>query len=421
MPTDFQGIIDDDSVMARITIDYGQGDLALDDGIMKAGIDNRINDELMRSTSLYHFPNAWKDTAGENVRVAVIDTGIDTRHAAFGIDFRRMNEPFCSSVIVRAASVINDSVEVVVETKEEDGRLLGRLADGRHEKDLVRVHDSNGHGTHCAGIIAARPLDQEFYPYEPIVNGHNGQEVSAREVGEWKSCAPFSPGAKTRKLGDLAVRFCGVAPKCKLMVYKVTEGDSSQAKADDIARAIDDAVDEQADIISLSMEAEKGTYRLYKAVHRALYHGRMFVAAAGNQGTLSTNGIGYPAHYGGVITVASHDKNGQQSGYTSSGGEIDLGAPGENIWSTWTGGPLDRWEGGRYKRNTGTSMATPFVAGIAALMIRSNGEAPPIRNNEELRQRLLDLTTHRGLYDPTQLGYGAIAVGSYAGSRNVFL
>ena len=211
------------------------------------------------------------------------------------------------------------------------------------------------------------------------------------------------------------VPFCGVAPKSKLLIYKVTRRNSENGKdegealVDDIAMAIRRAVHkERADIISISMTAEKQTNLLHEAVHSALALNRIIIASAGNEGSLRVNGTGYPGRYSSIITVASHGRFGEQSAFSSFGGEVDMGAPGEKIWSTWMNSS--------YQCQTGTSMAAPYVAGIAALLLSDPKVKPKIRNNDDMRWRLVRrLTVHPGWYDPRYLGYGALAPSHYLG------
>ena len=266
--------------------------------------------------AIHELPDVWLETAGEGVTVAVLDTGIDTDHQDL------------EAAIADVFDFTGDKIE-----------------------------DVEGHGTHCAGIIAAR------------LNG---------------------------------VGFVGVAPKSRLLIGKVL---NNKGKGDYswIATGIRWAVKNNADIISLSLGGPSSSQALFTAVHEALAAGKIIICAAGNSGSIFSNSIGYPGRYGSVITVASHDRNGNPSGFSSRGGEIDLMAPGSNIWSTY--------RNGSYAELSGTSMATPFVAGIAALILSKHRNTPnnvtPIDNNEDMRNHLLRMTAHPGHHDNAS-GYGPL-------------
>lgn len=230
------------------------------------------------------------------------------------------------------------------------------------------VEDVNGHGTHCAGII----------------------------------------GAHLNNVG-----FVGVAPKAELLIAKVLGNDGSGAFSW-IADGVLWAVEQGADIISMSLGGPTSSHRLYQAIHVALAKGVMVICAAGNEGSLFQNSIGYPGRYGGVITVASHDENGNRSGFSSRGGEIDVMAPGSNIWSTYVNGS--------YAELSGTSMATPFVSGLAALILAKHrkpgaGQNSPVNNTEDLKNHLLWMAAHPG-YHSNEEGYGPLQPFQYFGTRN---
>lgn len=158
-----------------------------------------------------------------------------------------------------------------------------------------------------------------------------------------------------------------------------------------------------AHIVSMSLGSPAGSPRLYEAVHTALARGLVLLCAAGNSGALGRQNVGYPARYGSVIAVAAHDRNGIPSGFSSRGGEIDFMAPGEEIWSTW--------KDGGYALLSGTSTATPFVAGVAALVLakhlRPGFHHTPIANCDDRREHLLRMAAHPGCHDMAA-GYGPL-------------
>ena len=180
------------------------------------------------------------------------------------------------------------------------------------------------------------------------------------------------------------IPFQGVAPEAKLLIAKVLRTrDDGEVWGEPawVVRAIHWAIRNKADIISISFAARRSPPELYYAVQQALWLGKFVLCAAGNNGALFQNGIGYPGRYGGVLTIAAHDRNGRPAGFSSSGGEIDFVGPGEGIWSTFA-------ENGRsgYRRLSGTSMATPFVAGVAALVVAKHKEPAALDPTlEELR------------------------------------
>ncbi len=219
------------------------------------------------------------------------------------------------------------------------------------------IEDKNGHGTHCAGVVGAR------------LNG---------------------------------VGFVGVAPQAELMIGKVLDNNGSGSFGQ-IAEGVYWAVENDADIISMSLGGPVSDPQLYDAIQYALFYGVVVICAAGNDGSLGVNPIGYPGKLGGVITVASHDNNGNPSGFSSRGGELDFMAPGSEIWSTYK-------EGG-YATLSGTSMATPFVAGLAALILAHHkgpgANNTPINNTEDMKNHLMSMAAHPGHHD-NQSGYGPL-------------
>lgn len=194
------------------------------------------------------------------------------------------------------------------------------------------IDDDHGHGTHVAGILAAT--------------------------------------------GDNTLGIAGMAWGCRLMILKVLDS-SGQGYESDVAQALVYAVDNGARIASLSLAGTEDSALMRDAVDYAQAHGALVVAAAGNNST----SVLYPAAYPGVLAVAASDASDQRAPYSSYGPEVDLTAPGSSIYSTW--------RGNTYEYQSGTSMATPHVAGLAAL-IWSNG---PDYTAAEVRQVMI-ITAH---------------------------
>ncbi len=171
--------------------------------------------------------------------------------------------------------------------------------------------DKQGHGTHCSGIVAA----------------------SADGAG-----------------------MVGVAPEATLMLCKVL-GDTGSGASSWIANGIRHAVDSGADIISLSLGGPSPDAATRAAIQYAVQNGAWVVCAAGNDGGPAE---GYPGDYPESVAVCATDRNNKRATFSTINRENDISAPGVNIMSTLPGG--------RYGSMSGTSMATPYVAGCLALV-----------------------------------------------------
>lgn len=182
--------------------------------------------------------------------------------------------------------------------------------------------DDNGHGTHVAGIIAATRN-----------NGTGG---------------------------------AGTAPKAKIYAFKVLDASGSGSDFY-VAQAIRDAVDHTpARIISMSLgtEAPNGDPVISSAVAYAQSKGAVVIAAAGNNGVTTPT---YPAAASGVVGVGAVDSANRLASFSNYGTtNLDVVAPGVNILSTYPGGAMQYM--------SGTSMATPFVAGAAAVVWAAHPE-----------------------------------------------
>lgn len=217
------------------------------------------------------------------------------------------------------------------------------------------LHDGQGHGTHVSGII----------------------------------------GARANHLGVV-----GVAPACRILMGKVLNDDGAGSN-ENIAEGIRWAISRKADIINMSLGGPAPSAVLEQAVMEALKAGVAIIAAAGNEGEIGLDTIGYPAKYPGVIVVGSVDRNLKRSKFSSIGQRLDVMAPGGQILSTYP--PR------AYAVLSGTSMATPFVSGVAALCLakhRLHGGKTPCDTPAQLREHLLATAKDRGVPGQDPL-YGA--------------
>ena len=222
------------------------------------------------------------------------------------------------------------------------------------------VYDNRGHGTHVAGIIGAR-LD------------------GAGVVG-W-------------------------APECSLGCVKVLS-DEGWGDFRWIAQGIEYAVAQGADIINMSLGGPSVHPYLRSAVLEAVKAGVIVLCAAGNDGPDPLT-VNYPAAFSETIAIASYNQQGQISRFSSRGPQVDFAFPGEKILSTWPDN--------KFRILSGTSMATPAAAGLAALALAANREAvkkgqdQPIRSTEDMRQRFRQAAEDRGPQgrDP-EFGWGVV-------------
>ncbi|MGP1253764.1 MAG: S8 family serine peptidase [Kiloniellales bacterium] len=234
---------------------------------------------------------------GEGIRLAVLDTGLDLQHP----DYRERR-------VVSRSFVPGEDVD-----------------------------DLQGHGTHCAGTAAGRPVDSNTPRY-------------------------------------------GVAPQAELYIGKVLNNRGA-GRERDILAGMAWAVGEGCEVISMSLGAAVRRGETYNTLYEreaqaALSAGSLIVAAAGNESARSSGYIapvGMPANSPSILAVAALDQALEVAEFSSGGinagidggGAVDLAAPGVGVFSSL---PLPR----EYGSLRGTSMACPHVAGCAALWAESD-------------------------------------------------
>lgn len=288
---------------------------------------------------------AWTVTKGKkDTVIAVIDTGVQTSH-----------EDISGKIWHNTAEIKNNGID-------DDGN---GFVDDRRGWDFL--HDNNdpnpdpctdgtsndglAHGTHVAGIAAA--------------NTDNSTGVA------------------------------GIGWKTQIMALQVGDCDGSMTD-DKIAEAIEYAVMMGADVINMSLGGFGTSSVLDSVVQEAMDAGVVVVAAAGNNAKNVDIFSFMPGCIDGVITVSSTNENDQASSFSNFGsGCVDLAAPGENILSTVYFDEDSSEFNVKYDSYSGTSMATPIVAGVAALL---KAQEPDL-NQEDVLNILRDTTDDVGLDD----------------------
>ncbi len=208
--------------------------------------------------------------------------------------------------------------------------------------------DDNGHGTHTAGTVGA------------IAN--NGTGVA------------------------------GVAFNSPLAICKALDSQGSGTLAA-IASCITWLNQQGARIISMSLGGGHGV-TLQNAVAAASQNGSLLIASAGNSGDATLN---YPAAYPQVVSVAAVDRRGAHPAFSTANADVEVAAPGVDVLSTWIGGG--------YFVASGTSMAAPHAAGVAAIIARRNLGGGPAAWRAKLTASVDDLGPAG--HDP-QFGFGRV-------------
>lgn len=234
------------------------------------------------------------------------------------------------------------------------GRLLTGFDFVNNDTDPT---DDNGHGTHVAGIAAAA--------------GNNETGVA------------------------------GVAWGIKILPVKVLDSQGGGSTSD-VIRGIDYAIEQKVRILNLSLGSPFPSANLQAAVNRALDAGILIVAAAGNcgaggDGCPSVNSALYPAAFPGVIAVGATTQGDLKASFSTAASYVWVTAPGSSILSTY--------KDGGYRSISGTSMASPFVAGEAALMLSINPSMTVSELQTAIASSVVDLGAS-GRDD--QFGYGRI-------------
>lgn len=317
-----------------------------------------------------NLPSAWDLSTGSGVVVGVLDTGV------------RPHADLLDNLLPGRDLI--DTLSVAVDGDGRDG-------DANDPGDGCNGRNSSWHGTHVAGTIAA------------VAN--NGQ-------------------------GGV-----GVAPAAKILPVRVLGcgGGYNSDIADGLVWAAGGNVAGQpvnptpAKVLNLSLGGMSPcSNAMQTAIDTARGLGAVVIVAAGNSNTAATRFS--PANCRGVVTVAAVGRTAARAPYSNTGANVDIAAPGGNMSTGSADGILSTLDAGSttpagdtYQYYQGTSMATPHVAGVAALMLARRADLKPFELEVLLRSQVRSFPVAcagcgTGLLDATKAVQGVL-VGSDASPR----
>lgn len=232
----------------------------------------------------------------------------------YGIGMVQANQVSDGLAANRKVCVVDTGYDINHEDLISNG-VTGNDNDGNGNDTGNWYNDGNGHGTHVAGTIAAL--------------GGNGKGV----VG-------VNPS------GNLG-----------LHIVKVFNNSGNWGYGSDLVAAVNQCVNAGSDVISMSLGGGASSTTERNAFASALNNNVLSIAAAGNSGNSS---LSYPASYDEVVSVAAVDSSGNRASFSQYNSQVEIAAPGVSVNSTYPGNS--------YRSLSGTSMATPHVSGVAALV-----------------------------------------------------
>ncbi|MCO4238623.1 S8 family serine peptidase [Pseudarthrobacter raffinosi] len=281
------------------------------DEVVTVATDQPNVDYFPRQYALHNTGQEFTSTLGATVAGGTLDADVD---AVDAWEIATEDRTKSIKVAVLDTGVTTDNPDISPKVGVDARANFSTAATGE---------DNYGHGTHVAGIIAA-----------------------------------------TKD----AVGVTGVCPGCRILDGKVLN-DSGSGSTSSIVNGIDWALDNGAQVINMSLGQRVSSRALEAAVNDAWIRGAVIVAAAGNGGTQAKI---YPGAYPNVIAVAATDNDDAKASFSTYGKWVDVAAPGVSVYSTfpnhdfYLGTQNGRSHG--YDIASGTSMASPIVAGVAALV-----------------------------------------------------
>ncbi|MGJ9457928.1 S8 family serine peptidase [Oceanobacillus sp. CF4.6] len=220
-------------------------------------------------------------------------------------------------------------------------------------------------------------IDTGISPHEDLLI--SGGHSTVDDTGEWlddNGHGMHIAGIIGAKKNDIGV--VGVAPEANLYAVKALDS-NGEGTLTDLLEAIEWSINNNMDIINLSLGTDESSESLENMLQEAYDAGILIVGASGNDG----NSVAHPAKYESVIGVSAVDGRLNITGFSSTGAEVEFSAPGINIISTYL---YDS-----YGTSSGTSQASPHVTGMLAILKQKYPEMTNYEIRAELVKHVQDL------------------------------
>jgi thermitase len=228
-----------------------------------------------------------------------------------------------------------------VKAQSQQGWALAQGGKGLGENTIIAIADTGVDGTHPD--LKAKMIQG----YSALA----GKVDNADTHGHGTHCAGIAAAATNNGIG-----IAGFAPQAKIMSIRILN-DNGLGTLAGVTAGITYAANHSASVISMSFASPVRSAAIENAMNYALSKNTVLVAGMGNSGNGTIN---YPAAFPGIIAVGATDSNDKRAAFSEYGAHLSVLAPGVNIVSTLPGNKYIGWNG--------TSMATPAVAGVVALV-----------------------------------------------------
>ena len=311
--------------------------------------------------------------------LAIIDTGFALQHQEFANRFYT-NPGEAGAATSESASLRNCTARGL--PLNQSCNLIDDDGDGIVDNEVGATTRQNPSRLNCSdqGRGLAKDCNlidddgngyiDDFRGWDFINNDRSVQAGEVNSTGDGTHHGTYVAGVAAAT-GNNGVGLAGVDWGTTILPIQALDDDGSGDTVA-VANAINYAVARNADVISLSLGSTGNDLLVRQAVRQAVAAGIIVVAAAGNDGC---DCMLYPANYPEVLAVGASTSSGQRSGFSSFGANLDILAPGENLYTTdWqAGNQTSAYASGI----SGTSLATPIVAGLLTRMISQRPTATP--------------------------------------------